>query len=255
VDAWRAKLEEGDTNAAWDLFIARYRPLILATIRRTLGSDNDVMEVFADVCGNLSANDLERPKSHRSDEARGRFTTWLAAVVHNQTIDWVRRRDGRPRLVPPTGLTPIQEEIFEHVFVRRRTHAETYELVRTRAFAELTFASFLKEVAHTYRAVQRTRSRRALQYSAEPRAPGESSSHEDAFARKELAERLDTALAVLHPDERLAVQLFVVDGMEAAEVARTVNWPNAKAVYNRVYRALRRLREQLQRARIGPTDV
>ena len=255
MEQWRAKLEQGDTSAAWDLFIARYRQLILATIRRTLGNHDDAMEVFADVCGILSANDLARPKSHRADEGRSRFSTWLVAVVHNQTIDWVRRRDGRPRLVPPAGLTAIQEEIFEHVFVRRRSHAETYELVRARAPAELTFATFLKDVAQTYRAVQRTRSRGALHYFADKRSVLESPSSEGDYARKELAERLDMALTVLQPDERLAVQLFVVDGMEAAEVARTVNWPNAKSVYNRVYRALHRLREHLQRARIGPTDL
>ena len=56
-------------------------------------------------------------------------------------------------------------------------------------------------------------------------------------------------------DERLAVQLFVVDEMPAAEVARTVGWRNAKAVYNRVYRALGTLGQGLERQGIRRGDL
>ena len=44
----------------------------------------------------------------------------------------------------------------------------------------------------------------------------------------------------------LAVRLFVVDGLRAAEVALIVGWPHAKAVYNRVERALRAMRAALE---------
>ena len=52
----------------------------------------------------------------------------------------------------------------------------------------------------------------------------------------EVAPRLDALLGDLPADERLAVRLFVVEDLPAAEVARVVGWPNAKAVYNRVRR-------------------
>ncbi len=56
-------------------------------------------------------------------------------------------------------------------------------------------------------------------------------------------------------DVRLAVELFVVDGMGAADVARLVGWPDAKTVYNRVSRALKSLRSRLEQEGIGPGDI
>jgi hypothetical protein len=50
----------------------------------------------------------------------------------------------------------------------------------------------------------------------------------------------------------MAVQLFIIDEIDAATVARTVGWPNAKAVYNRVHRALDRLRSEVERLGLGP---
>jgi DNA-directed RNA polymerase specialized sigma24 family protein len=77
---------------------------------------------------------------------------------------------------------------------------------------------------------------------------------EDAAIAAESQSQLATALEILAPEERLAVQLFVVDEVSADQVARIVGWPNAKAVYNRVYRALAELRKELERrgvARVG----
>jgi DNA-directed RNA polymerase specialized sigma24 family protein len=69
------------------------------------------------------------------------------------------------------------------------------------------------------------------------------------------ARRVAEALASLPPAERVAVQLFVVEGMPAADVARAVGWPNAKMVYNRVYRALDALRVALARVGVGPEHL
>ena len=77
------------------------------------------------------------------------------------------------------------------------------------------------------------------------------SPEEDAVAG-DGAQRVARLLALLDATDRLAVQLFVVDELPAAEVARIVGWPNAKVVYNRVSRALVKLRGDLQRAGLSP---
>jgi RNA polymerase sigma factor (sigma-70 family) len=59
-------------------------------------------------------------------------------------------------------------------------------------------------------------------------------------------ERLAAALSTLPADERLAIQLYVIDELPAAEVARVLGWPSAKTVYNRVGRALKVLRRILR---------
>jgi RNA polymerase sigma factor (sigma-70 family) len=248
VESWRAKLAAGDAEGAWDEFIARYRRLILATIRRTLGDDDDVADVFAEVCASLSSDDLVRLRRH-DESATSRFSTWLVTVVHHQTIDWVRHRDGRPRMRVPAGLSPAQEKIFKHVFDERRSHIEAYELIRQRHEPQLTFPDFLKQIAETYRVVERARGKAATHYFAGPPIVSKQTeaTAEDTMIAAESTELLSSVLEILPNDERLAVQLFVIDELPAQRVARVVGWPNAKAVYNRVYRSLAVLRKELER--------
>ena len=255
MESWRAKLSGGNTEDAWDEFITRYRRLILATIRRTLGDDDDVADVFAEVCGSLSADNLARLARH-TESGAARFSTWLVTVVHHQAIDWVRQREGRHRVRPPAALSSLQQEIFKHVFDELRSHVEAYELIRQRANEEITFAAFVKEVTKTYRVVERVRGKAAMHYFVGPPAISQQidETSEDAVIAAESQGQLMTALEILAPDERLAVQLFVVHEVSADSVARIVGWPNAKAVYNRVYRALAVLRKELERRGVEQAD-
>jgi RNA polymerase sigma factor (sigma-70 family) len=66
---------------------------------------------------------------------------------------------------------------------------------------------------------------------------------------------LARALEALPPDDRLAVQLYVVDEMPAEQVARALGYPSAKTVYNRVYRALAAIRASLEQAGIRGGDL
>jgi RNA polymerase sigma factor (sigma-70 family) len=255
VESWRAKLGSGDAQGAWDDFVTRYRRLILATIRRTLGDNDDVADVFAEVCASLSANDLERLHRH-SESGTARFSTWLVTVVHHQTIDWVRHREGRPRMRPPAGLSPIQLQIFQRVVDERRPHVEAYELIRQKTQQDLTFSRFLKELAETYRVIERARGKAATHYFAGPPIVSEppETTVEEAMIAAESGNRLVAAMEILPADERLAIQLFVVDELAAESVARAVGWPNAKAVYNRVYRGLALLRKELERRGMKRSD-
>ena len=78
---------------------------------------------------------------------------------------------------------------------------------------------------------------------------------EERAERDELTRHIAAALANQPDDVRVAVDLFVVEGMAAADVALAVGWPNAKAVYNRVSRALASLRAALLREGIGRGDL
>jgi RNA polymerase sigma factor (sigma-70 family) len=254
MELWRAQLERGDCDAAWDLFIDRYRRLVLVTVRRTVDDDESVMDAFADVCGRLAADGLARLRQYeRRSAPRARFSTWLVAVVHNLTVDWLRERNGRRRLTAPAELSELREQIFRRVFVEGRTHAETYELVAAATSSGLTFGVFLKELAETYRAVERSPRRSVMRYFPAPYEPADVTepTGESGIMNDQLRDQLADALAALQPEDRLGVQLYVVEELPAADVARAVGWPNAKAVYNRVYRALMRLREGLERQGLG----
>jgi RNA polymerase sigma factor (sigma-70 family) len=255
VEPWLAKLNAGDSQAAWDLFHERYRRLILATIRRLVPDHDDVMDLFSNVCQALTADDFARLRrySERSGQ-RPSAATWLVAVVRNLTVDWLRQRDGRRRLTTPSVLSSLQQEIYAAVCIGGHSHVEAYELIRARTGSSLTFPEFLREVRGTHllapcpgRALLRRPVRDPpVEFSVPAIDPTESS---------ETARRMAGALASQPADVRLALTLFVVEGMAAADVARLVRWPNAKAVYNRVSRALTHLRTLLERQGIGPGDL
>lgn len=257
MEPWLAKLEDGDVDGAWDVFLDRYRRLILATIRHFITEYDDVMDVFAQVCGALRENDFARLRRYAAaTDHRARFSTWLVAVVRNQTIDWFRHREGRKRLrAAAAELQPVQRKIFHYVFTTSHSHVEAYELLRSKEGIELSFGEFLRELSATYRAVGRGRAGNLLRELGGPPPPDFEDATVTPAPTADSRERLAEALAALDPDVRTAVQLFVVDELPAAEVARIVGWPNAKAVYNRVYRALASVRAVFERQGIGLEDL
>ena len=248
VEPWSARLAQGDTGGAWELFIGSYRRLILATTRRLLREEGETFEAFDHVQERLLADDLAVLRRYRDGPGqRARFSTWLVTVVHNLVVDWVRHRDGRPRSKLPDGLSPLQQRIYLRVFVEHRSHAEAYGLLAAREEPELPFPRFLRELAATYRAVGQSGRNGVTRRLAAGPPPVADQGEEDlgrlvAESRRAI---LGEALETLPAEERLALHLYVEEELPAAEVATILGWPNAKAVYNRVYRALGVLREGL----------
>lgn len=197
VEQWIAPLEAGDPEAAWDFFIERYRRLIFGTIRHYTTDSDDVMDVFAWVCEALREDDFARLRrcAAHVDPARP-FSTWLVVVVRNLTIDWFRRRDGRARLSGVAAtLPPLQQRIFEYVFLEQQSHVAAYELLRSRDGAVLSFGEFLKELAATYRAATGGRHGRVAAALANP--PPESGREDPPADPAVLAERQAMLAAAL----------------------------------------------------------
>jgi len=256
VESWIAPLETGDPERAWDYFVERYRRLIFGAIRHFTGEPDDVMDVFARVCEVLRENDFARLRRCAARwEPERQLSTFLYTVVHNITIDWFRRRDGRPRLsTVAAALPPLQRRIFEYVFVDGRSHVEAYELLRSGDAPHLAFGEFLGELSGTYRAVRRgPHGHIAGQLAVPP--PSLPDAPSDPAVAAEQRVLLARALDGLPPEDRLAVQLYVVDEMPAEEVAHVLGYPNAKTVYNRVYRALGAVRTHLAQSGIRGGDL
>jgi RNA polymerase sigma factor (sigma-70 family) len=258
VVEWTAKLEAGDPDGAWDLFVECYRRLIFAAIRHYTTEHDEMMDVFAQVCESLRADDLARLRRYLAQrDHRARFSTWLVTVVRNLTVDWFRHRDGRQRLSAiVVNLPPLQQRIFECVFADGQSHVETYELLVGTQDPGWSFSAFLRELRGTYRAVAARRKGPLMAELWGPAPPPEEEPlAADAVSRAEQAVRVTEALDALPPEDRVAIQMFVVDDVPAADVARVLGLPNAKAVYNRVYRALADLRVRLERAGISGVDL
>jgi DNA-directed RNA polymerase specialized sigma24 family protein len=130
-------------------------------------------------------------------------------------------------------------------------------MISARSASPISFSAFLKEVKSTYHAVGASHRIVAREQMAAITVPlhNITVAFEDSLPTEEARERIARALETLPSEDRLAVQLFVVDEIPAAEVARTLGWRNAKSVYNRVYRALGLLRESFERQGIGRGDL
>src|SRR5689334_17727455 len=260
LENWIAPLRSGDSEKAWDLFLERYRRLIFGAIRRYAkgGDADEVMDVFAHVCERLRERDFARLRdaAARFDPDRP-ISTWIVAVVRNLTIDWLRHCHGRSRLSAFAEKLPaLQQRIYQCVFVEQRSHRETYELLSTRRELSLSFGDFLKEVSATYRSVRSGNWGSLIMELA----PSTTNSlvdpfEEDSVIAGDRQARLAEAMSALSDDDKLALQLYIVEGVSADEVARLLSWTGAKAVYNRVYRALSALRRRFERAGIKEGDL
>jgi RNA polymerase sigma factor (sigma-70 family) len=256
MDDWVAELRESSSDAAWDRFIHRYRRLIFAAIRHYVQDQDEVMDVFARVCEALREDNLRRLRTYAdSPSHRARFSTWLVTVVRHLTVDWFRHRDGRRRLPAiAEGMAPLRRSIFEHVFLARRGHAEAYGLICSHDPPGPTFREFLVELRETYRILVTGRQGRLLRELLPPPPEPEPEARNPA-EMSEVRERLNDILASLSPEDRVALELYVVDELPAADIARVLGLSNAKAVYNRVYRSLEAMRRLLQQAGISRDDL
>ena len=257
MEDWIAALRRGNSDAAWDLFIARYRRVIFAAIHRYARDPDDVMDVFASVCEALRKDDLHRLRQYAERlEHSARVSTWLVTVVRHLTVDWFRHRDGRRRLsVIAEELPPLRRRIFELVYVDRRHHVEAYEVMRSSVAPDLTFPGFLAQLRATREALTAQGHGHLLramaglvpdEATAQPPKTGETGERRALLAN---------AVSQLDTSERRAIDLYVLDERPAASVATMLGLPNAKAVYNRVYRALGVLRERLEKAGIRRGDL
>jgi RNA polymerase sigma factor (sigma-70 family) len=257
MEGWAAELQSGRPDAAWDMFLDRYRRLMFAAIRHYAQDYDDVMDVFARVCEALREDNLRRLRTYTTQpDHRARFSTWLVTVVRHLTVDWFRHRDGRRRLsVVAEGLPPLRRRIFEHVFLDQHSHIEAYELIRAREAPALSFKEFLGELRATYSAVTDGRRGRLLgDLGGTPPAEEEpaAASLGDIADTRALLER---ALGSLSAEDRVAIELYIVEELPAADVARILGFPNPKAVHNRVYRALAAARARLAQVGIGRGDL
>lgn len=94
-----ARLADRADTAAWERFVAIYRPAIVAVARQrglALADADDVaQEVFAAVAGAVHRFDPDREAVVGSGP-RARFSTWLATIADRKTIDALRRSRVRP---------------------------------------------------------------------------------------------------------------------------------------------------------------
>lgn len=234
-DHIRAALER-DAPTGWRAFIDGYTPLLLAQIERAGVRDHDeAMDVYVRVCERLSERDCERLRRH--DPGKGDYGPWLAAVVRNVIVDWVRSRAGRRRLFGAVkALDPMARRVFELFYWEGLTPAEIAGTLQA-SDAGIDLMAVLDALERVDRVLtERHRSelvsasmrgRRPSSLDADPAiadavADPAIADPETALAAIEFERRFTRALAMLPSEDAAILRLRYVQGLNTADVARAL---------------------------------
>jgi RNA polymerase sigma-70 factor, ECF subfamily len=93
----------GKDQVAWVELIRRYRALVFRCITKVAAkydavlSNEDVNEIFGDMCFNLLRDDMHKLRAY--DPARGaKLGSWLGLLAINTAYDYLRQTSRRPML-------------------------------------------------------------------------------------------------------------------------------------------------------------
>lgn len=139
-----ARLADRGDAAAWDRFVAVYRPALVTLARRRGLSDADADDVAQEVCRSV-AEAVGRFEPGDAPGARARFSTWLSTIAERKSVDALRRRGRRPRAVDAAAFGTLAERDTDsrllRLEVRRRCFHLAAEEVRG-SVSEVAWESF-----------------------------------------------------------------------------------------------------------------
>ena len=104
-----------DQDQAWTRLLEAYSRLVLHVARSLCHDRDEAMDAYAHVLEQLRANDFSRLRAF-SPDGRGKFSTWLVAVVRRLCLDYVRQSHGRVRGEPHSERSRLERA------ARRRLH-------------------------------------------------------------------------------------------------------------------------------------
>ena len=103
-------------KTSWDAFVARFSGLILAAVRRVVGSDGiDVEDIAQDVFVRLCKDDFRLLRQY--DPTRAGLSTWLTIVSRSVAHDMIRRRRAptQPIELTPEAAFAVEPNITEKI--------------------------------------------------------------------------------------------------------------------------------------------
>ncbi len=119
-------------KVSWDSFVARFAGLILAAVRRVVGSDGtDVEDIAQEVFVRLCKDDYRLLRQY--DPTRAGLSTWLTIVSRSVAHDTIRRRRAptQPIELTPEAAFAVEPNIVEKVKIPDGLLSPRQQLVLT----------------------------------------------------------------------------------------------------------------------------
>ena len=227
-----ARLRSPEGNEAFTQFLEMYSPLIMQVARQYAFDGNRLNECYLFVSEKLSKDNFHRLVSYKP-EAAASFRSWFNVVVANLCIDWRRHRRGRPRLFKSIlKLSSFDQHVFKHRFQQRLSMDACLESLRG-SFPEMNELQLTGAVARINMSLTpvqmrilnaqhlRTVSLDQHQVSKKASEPPDAGHGPETLAvLSQDREKLQQALALLSPHQRLLIKLRYQQDLSLKEVAR-----------------------------------
>jgi DNA-directed RNA polymerase specialized sigma24 family protein len=256
-----------DAELGWRAFIDQYTPVLLAYLERAGIRDRDeAMELYVLTCERLAADDCARLRRH--DPAKGSLGAWLAVLVRNVTVDWVRSRAGRRRLFGSIKrLSPLDRRVFELFFWENRSVSELVGLLAPE-FDRPSLAGILESLERVQSALTERQRSDLLAMTARSAIPASLDGHpeEEDDRPYDIADRtvdaegdlqareaevlMERALAGLPAEDAAIARLKYGEGLSLKQIRDALHLDQLSD--ERVQGILDALRETL-RMSLGPT--
>ena len=262
-DADLAALLSSDPERGWRAFVEQHTPTMLALIERAgIVDEDEAMDIYVRACERLSEDRCARLR--RRDPDKGPLAAWLAAVLRNVMVDWVRSRAGRRRMFAAVErLERRDQRVFELYYWQEQTPAAIAQALGIETGAPVDLAEVFESLERIHECLSHrhrsellslvARSNRPLSLEAppedtpiEPADPG--ASPERQLRIRQLEEALRGAIAALPPEDAAIVRLRFVQGLSHTDIQRLLRLDELPD--RRLRRILRGLRELLS----GRTD-
>lgn len=254
-----ARLGDEADAQAWPDFLDAYAPLLLQAARGAVRDEEDAREAFVFVCERLVEQRHARLR-HFDPQGSATFSTWLRIVAADLSLDWRRRRYGRPRLFQALRtLPPLHQAFFKARYAHGLTAGEAHGLLATGcepvSAAELhaAEAEVERRLTWRHRLAIATRPAIATPESVEALAdkgqefPDIDGQRPDAeFLSRRRAAEVRRAIGRLPPADRLLVRLRFEQELTLREVARAAGLKDAQAADRHLRSILARLRVALE---------
>lgn len=276
VDAEFLRSVARDPEVAWQRFQELYLPVIHSVIRLFADSYDQRMDLLVYVSEKLKEDDMRRVRAYRvRPETPCTFRSYLAVVVRNLGLDFVRASRGRYRpFKHVVGLSGTDRLIFEYHLKERRPLVEVGHLLEARHGIQLRPEELKQRSARIENSLSHSQRWRLLSRVWAGRRPlpvdpvegattatggglalrSPRRSPDAALTSKSARNAFREALAGVEPRKRLALALRYKDGLKMREVARVMR-ATEKQVEHWVRDGIATIREHLVRSGFTSDDL
>ena len=140
-------LYQKNPEKTWTTFVQKHTRLILAVIHKQVHDYDEAMEVYTYVLDKLKEKNCTKLNDYYEKSRNYNFEIWIAVVVRNCCIDWIRQQKGRKHLLKCIEeLPPLDQCIFHYIYQCRYSYDSVFELLNNKHGIKISFEEMCSHI-------------------------------------------------------------------------------------------------------------